>query len=219
MDQPTLDGIEQAVMAFDEGREETRHPVSALFGGLADDVIDLVLEHRFGEAEPLYRRMQRILDGFVVQRGLAVEQGDGCVAGQIRAFATVLGAISQRLSKSFEAQARKHLRAPIYQALCDALMEGEATTTVLRKATGEQMETVSRKLGTLRNLGLVTSYSLGRNVYSQLSPVARTLYEEIRNDRHRPPAPRQPLQPAFSPEQVWEIAPETGSHAVLGWAT
>jgi DNA-binding transcriptional ArsR family regulator len=189
MDQATLDEIEQAVMAFDSRPPPAAFDaIAASLSGIAEDVVDLVLDHKYAAAEPIYRRLQRILDRFVAKRGLAIEQSDGCVAGQLRAFATLLGVISQRLPDSFEVEARKQLASPNYQKLFQALLKGDATTSELARTTGEKMETISRKLGTLRNLGLVTSYSLGRNVWSRLSPVAKDMFEQMAKDKPKPAA-------------------------------
>jgi DNA-binding transcriptional ArsR family regulator len=199
MDHPALEAIERAVMAFDSSQEPTgQDEVAASLGGLAEDLVDLVAAREYAVCEPVYRRLQRVLDRFVADKGLAIEQSDGCVAGQLRAFATVLGVIAQRAPDTFDVKAQEHVRMANYHPLFEALLKGEATTSELARATREQKETVSRKLGILRNLGLVSSYSLGRNVYSQLSPVARELYEPVRKEKlavrtPRPPSERPPV--------------------------
>ncbi len=182
----SLNDLETAVLAWepvaDQGQRGSRS-ISLQLSALADDLVDLVAERKFPEAEPLYRRLQRILDGFVAQRGLEIEDTAGCVAGQLRAFTLILGVVSQRMPRTFELLARQHLQLPVYRPLFEVLFDGEATTTQLAQTIGETKETVSRKLGVLRNLGLVMSHSLGRNVYSELSPAAREIYEALKRER------------------------------------
>jgi len=215
VDEAVLDELERTVMAYDPERGfGGPQPVSTQLEGLADDLVDLVTERRFTDAEPLYRRLQRILDHFVAFRGLSIEHTDGCVAGQLRAFATVMGAIAQRMPQSFDGLARRQLRAPTYQPLYEALLTGEATTTTLARLTSEQKETVSRKLGILRNLGLVISYSLGRNVYSEFSSAAREIYEQVR-DAPRGKRKQRPNAGAFKFRPAWQ---ETGTQILEGKA-
>lgn len=84
------------------------------------------------------------------------------------AFAQLIAArvADTRANDRFVDHVRNRLYLPYLQALFDAPL----TVTALQEKVGTRLETVSRKLGVLRALGLVASRKQGNEVVNMLTP-------------------------------------------------
>lgn len=71
-----------------------------------------------------------------------------------------------------------HVTDPRYLAYARALADAQLSVSALQAKTGERMETVSRKLAILRELGIVASRKQGNVVVNMLTPSARHVLEQ-----------------------------------------
>jgi len=111
------------------------------------------------------------------------------------------------------------LRASTFRPYLAALFQGELTGQGLAAATGERVETVSRKLRTLRDLGLVDSRRDGVNIYNVLTPLARSAIEGLggvpepaggpADVSRRAAAEREKLEPHMQSLQVMSSEPRS----------
>jgi DNA-binding transcriptional ArsR family regulator len=89
----------------------------------------------------------------------------------------------------------EHLRDLRYLPLVRALHDGPLNVNALREQVGERLETVSRKLGGLRALGIVVSKKHGNVVVNMLSPAARAMVEQL----GLAPVAEEPVQTVKAP--------------------
>lgn len=78
-----------------------------------------------------------------------------------------------------DARFLEQVRAPKHLAYIRALGEGPLNVTQLTDKVGECIETVSRKLGVLRNLGIVVSRKQGTTVVNMLTPATKQLLDTL----------------------------------------
>jgi DNA-binding transcriptional ArsR family regulator len=175
-------GLEAALQAL---ADEARLPPST-FAIIADRLrgaIEAPDAARVAEAagvlERFYRHVASHSTRQVQDAARGVGEGDltaSYVLGKL-AFAQLLAAriADTRAGTRF----LEHIRDPRYVAYVRALGHASLNVAELQGKVGERIETVSRKLGVLRELGIVTSRKHGTTVVNMLTPSARQLLDEL----------------------------------------
>lgn len=108
-------------------------------------------------------------------RAPSIELEAAYMLGQL-GFAQMLAA--QVAERRPSTEALEGLRSAPYAPYLRALATHELTGSDLAEIVGERVETVSRKLRAMRDLGLVEARREGVNIFNSLSPFARAAIED-----------------------------------------